>query len=65
VRDVTHSPPSGWSLERRLEYLEWSRRVVAGCRGVHGALERLFDEVLSSGLHRINEASSGSWDALD
>jgi guanosine-3',5'-bis(diphosphate) 3'-pyrophosphohydrolase len=57
VRDVTHSPPNEWSLERRLEYLEWSRQVVGGCRGVNDALERLFDEVLSIGIDRINECT--------
>jgi len=43
VRDVTHAPPAGWSLERRAEYITWSRSVVAGCRGVNPSLEREFD----------------------
>jgi len=43
IQDVTHSPPENWSLERRLEYLDWSRQVVAGCRGVSSELERHFD----------------------
>jgi guanosine-3',5'-bis(diphosphate) 3'-pyrophosphohydrolase len=46
VLDVTHNPPSNWSLERRREYLEWADQVVAGCRSVNEGLECWFDEVL-------------------
>ncbi|MFN8009258.1 MAG: HD domain-containing protein [Terriglobia bacterium] len=49
VRDVTHSPPANWSEARRREYFDWTERVVAGCRGVHERLERLFDEVVGQG----------------
>jgi len=46
LRDLAHTPPKGWSLERRITYLEWSRQVVAGCRGASPELERLFDQTL-------------------
>ena len=46
VRDVTESPPSGWSNERRSEYLDWAESVVAGCRGVNVVLDSRFDEIL-------------------
>ena len=46
IRDISDSPPSDWSGERRREYLDWAERVVAGCRGVNPALEMRFDEVL-------------------
>ena len=49
VHDVTQSPPEGWSLERRREYLDWAERVVTGCRGVNDPLERRFDDVLREG----------------
>lgn len=45
VRDMAHAPPRDWPLERRIEYLEWSREVVAGCRGVNASLEEEFDRV--------------------
>jgi len=48
ILDLTHSPPTGWSLERRVEYLDWADKVVAGCRGVNERLERRFDEVMES-----------------
>lgn len=49
VEDVTNCPPPDWSGERRLEYLAWSERVVAGCRGTNAALEGRFDEVVARG----------------
>ena len=48
ILDITHSPPTSWSLERRVEYLHWADKVVAGCRGVNERLERRFDEVMKS-----------------
>lgn len=47
--DVTSSPPHTWSLERRTKYLEWTERVIAGCRGTNERLERRYDEVLRAG----------------
>lgn len=47
LRDVAHSPPRDWSLERRREYFDWARRVVDGLRGVHPALEASFDRAFA------------------
>jgi (p)ppGpp synthase/HD superfamily hydrolase len=49
VQDMVASPPLGWSIERRLAYLDWADQVVAGCRGSNPALEALYDEVLAQG----------------
>ena len=49
VRDVRECPPPDWSLARRIEYLDWTEKVVAGCRGTNAALEKLYDEVLKNG----------------
>ena len=43
LRDVSDSPPTDWSLERRIEYFEWAKKVIDGLRGVHIGLEALFD----------------------
>lgn len=43
VRDMAYSPPVNWSLERQLEYFEWSKAVIDGLRGTHSELEALFD----------------------
>jgi guanosine-3',5'-bis(diphosphate) 3'-pyrophosphohydrolase len=51
--DVGFSPPTGWSIARRREYLEWSEQVVAGCRGVNPALEATYDRVLAEARSRV------------
>ncbi len=55
VRDVATAPPADWSIKRRSEYLDWSERVVAGCRGANPALEKYYDELLAEGRRRIRE----------
>ncbi len=44
LRDIASSPPGDWPLERRQEYFDWAKAVVDGLRGVHPALEHIFDE---------------------
>jgi guanosine-3',5'-bis(diphosphate) 3'-pyrophosphohydrolase len=44
VRDVASAPPADWPLERRQEYFDWAKQVVDGLRGIHRALEAVFDE---------------------
>jgi (p)ppGpp synthase/HD superfamily hydrolase len=53
VQAVCWSPPLDWSHERRRDYLEWTDRVIAGCRGCSPALERLYDAALKEGLRRV------------
>ena len=55
IHDVTHSPPSSWSWKRRLEYLDWTERVVAGCRGVNRRLEEHYDEKLREGRRILSQ----------
>jgi guanosine-3',5'-bis(diphosphate) 3'-pyrophosphohydrolase len=45
LTDLIHSPPATWPEERMRQYVAWSRRVVAGCRGSNPALELHYDEV--------------------
>jgi guanosine-3',5'-bis(diphosphate) 3'-pyrophosphohydrolase len=47
IRDIADSPPSDWPLQRRLEYLLWSEKVVAGCRGINPALDQAFDDAIA------------------
>ena len=39
LRDIAASPPPDWSVKRRLEYVDWARRVAAGLAGVSQFLE--------------------------
>jgi len=56
VRDIMHNPPTGWSLERREDYIAWARRVVAGCRNVNERLDRAFDETVSAALRHLGRS---------
>ena len=59
VRSITTAPPAGWELARRLEYLDWTERVVAGLRGCCPALERLYDEVLAAARRELAGEGDG------
>lgn len=47
IEDVVAAPPRDWTLDRRREYLDWARSVVAGCRGLNAPLEARFDRVIA------------------
>jgi guanosine-3',5'-bis(diphosphate) 3'-pyrophosphohydrolase len=47
VSDIVESPPRGWSLERRRDYLAWAEAVVDACPPVSPALDVLFRETLA------------------
>ncbi|MBI5130677.1 MAG: bifunctional (p)ppGpp synthetase/guanosine-3',5'-bis(diphosphate) 3'-pyrophosphohydrolase [Rhodopseudomonas palustris] len=49
LRSLIFSPPDDWERARLIDYLDWSDKVVAGCRGVSPSLERIYDETASSG----------------
>lgn len=54
IADVLNNPPDGWSDERRLEYVEWGEKVVAGLRGVNPDLEAYFDQTVSEAKRKIS-----------
>jgi len=45
LRAVIHQPPGTWSHTKRAWYLDWSRKVAAGLKGSHPALDQRYDEV--------------------
>ena len=47
VRSILSSPPVNWSLERRLEYMAWSRRVVSALSAPNPILKREFEMIPS------------------
>jgi guanosine-3',5'-bis(diphosphate) 3'-pyrophosphohydrolase len=53
VLGVTQAPPADWTLERRREYLDWTEKVVKGCRGCNPALENHYDQVLRKGQQQL------------
>ncbi len=46
ITDIINNPPTDWSNERRLEYLDWGEKVMAGLRGANAHLENHFDELI-------------------
>ncbi len=58
LRDMVESPPAGWSLRRRQEYLEWARDVIAGLRGHHPRLEAIFDDVYRHGVETLGPSAA-------
>lgn len=44
LRDLAKSPPDDWSVERRVQYCQWSKAVIDEIRGTHAELEQLFDQ---------------------
>jgi (p)ppGpp synthase/HD superfamily hydrolase len=53
VRDMATDAPHGWSLERRRDYLDWTERVIAGCRGINASLEAAYDQALADARRAI------------
>jgi len=45
--DILQSPPNGWNLKRRQEYIQWAADVISQIRGANAALESAFDSVLT------------------
>lgn len=53
IRDVSENPPDGWSIKRRLEYIDWGEKVINGLRGVNSNLEQYFDETVCEARRKI------------
>jgi len=53
IRDIMESPPSDWSEGRKAEYLAWTERVVAGCRGVNPSLDHAYDATMQAARRKL------------
>jgi hypothetical protein len=58
LRAIAVSPSPGWSVKRRLEYIDWERRVVTGLRGVSPWLEEQFDRAAEDAERSVAVATS-------
>lgn len=45
LRDILTSPPTMWTTERKAEYFDWARQVVAQLGGVNAKLEAEFESL--------------------
>ncbi|XP_043274291.1 guanosine-3',5'-bis(diphosphate) 3'-pyrophosphohydrolase MESH1 isoform X5 [Venturia canescens] len=57
LRDLLKATPVGWTSERVEEYFEWSKAVIAGCRGSNLPLETAVDSIFAEYAKRSLEIS--------
>ena len=60
LNDISATQPADWPLQRKLDYLDWAERVVAGCRGCNPDLDQHFDTVLSERREALNVVASAN-----
>lgn len=54
IRDINETNPTVWDTDRKVEYLNWAVRVVAGCRGINLRLDKLFDQTITEARDRLH-----------
>lgn len=54
IQDILTSPLT-WSNRRKRKYVEWSEKVVDGCRGLNEDLDNYFDEVATHAKSILEE----------
>ena len=47
--------PIGWTKDKKRKYIEWSKKVVAGCRGINARLDECFDETCRMALKKLEK----------
>lgn len=55
ITDITNNPPHDWSQTRKLEYVEWGEKVVAGLRGANENLEDYFDQTVQRAREKFRD----------
>jgi guanosine-3',5'-bis(diphosphate) 3'-pyrophosphohydrolase len=58
LRGIAFSPAPTWSVKRRLDYIDWAKKVVAGLRGASPWLEQQFDRATEDAERSIAVAAS-------
>lgn len=54
IRDVASRPPTGWTLERRREYVLWAASVAHECAGVVPKLDELAEKELNRAIATLD-----------
>jgi (p)ppGpp synthase/HD superfamily hydrolase len=60
VRSIASSPPVGWPLARRVDYIVFCCKVVVGLRGIDAALEKTFDTEAQAARAATEAETSGA-----
>ena len=53
-QDILQSPPEGWTLQRRRDYIQWGTDVISQIRGTNKALEAAFDQIINEAEEKLN-----------
>jgi len=53
IKDMMEQPPSNWSLDRKITYLEWAKKVIEGARGVNSEMETHFDHIIQNAYNKL------------
>ena len=56
IQDIGSDPPENWPLERKLTYLDWSKQVVNGARGLNTKLDQYFDQMYKDVYNRLKNS---------
>lgn len=65
LRGILTSPPQNWSLERKLAYYAWAKRVVDECVRADEGLRRTFETVHGTGLAALQMKRPGAPEPVD
>ncbi len=60
IGDLIESPPANWSLQRRIEYVDWAEKVVNGLRGSNPLLEQHFDDICKKTRQSLEQEKTGT-----
>jgi guanosine-3',5'-bis(diphosphate) 3'-pyrophosphohydrolase len=44
ITDLLLAPPRGWDAKKKVDYLDWTERLVGKIKGINPCLERLYHE---------------------
>jgi hypothetical protein len=53
LRSLAASPPADWPMQRRIDYVIWTKEVVQSLRGASGLLEQEFDRAAADAERTI------------
>ena len=59
LRSLATSPPADWPMQRRIDYVIWTTKVVQGLRGASDLLEQEFDRAAADAERTIPLAAEG------
>jgi len=59
IQDLAISPPSDWTMDRKIDYIRWSVDVINEIRGTNADLEMYFDSLCSETEQLVTAAKKG------